>query len=82
MTPIPFEGSNIIIAEGQPEYRPLPAHRSKTYQGVVTTCWEMTLKERLQALWTGKVWARQMAYGKPLQPIDILTERPALVEPG
>lgn len=37
---IKFDGCNITFAEDQPEYLPLPAH--KTADGKVTSCWGLS----------------------------------------
>ena len=43
MTPLRFNGINVIVGENNPEYNTLPAHIST--DGVITTCWEMTDEE-------------------------------------
>lgn len=79
MTPTQFTGSNITFAKDQPEYLPLPAHVSD-YNGIVTSCWQLSLRERLKMLWTGRLWLQQMAFGKPLQPQKPSADRPTLYE--
>lgn len=44
MKPKKFNEVNVIYGEGQPEYLPLPAH--KTEAGEVTTCWELSPEEK------------------------------------
>jgi hypothetical protein len=63
---VQFKECNVIYAENQPEYLPLPAHRSK--DGTVTSCWKMSWKERLRVLFTGKVFLQLLTFNKPLQP--------------
>ena len=70
-----FKNSNRMIAKDQPEYTTLPAHVS---QGVVTTCWTATLKERLFFLFFGKVWLQTMTMGEPLQPLKMAINQPDL----
>lgn len=65
MTPIAFEGSNVVIAKDQPEYLPLPAYVDNSE---TITCWKLTWKERFKIFFTGILWFRQMNYGDPLQP--------------
>lgn len=74
MTPVKFNEQNVVYAESQPEYLPLPAHKTK--DGVVTSCWKMTLKERLKVSITGRIYLSVMTFNKPLQPLLISTNRP------
>ena len=67
MQPITFPQSNVVYAKDQPEYLPLPAHKSA--EGIVTSCWKLNFKERLKVLWSGKIFWRQMTFNQPLQPI-------------
>ena len=67
MKPIKFKEQTHTYAEDQPEYIPLPVH--KDYEGAVTSCWQLTWKERLQVLIYGKVWHTQLTFNQPLQPI-------------
>jgi hypothetical protein len=66
MKPIEFEYSNRIFAKDQPEYLPLPAH--VTTDGVVTSCWRLTLGERIKVLFTGRIFWSTMTFNQPLQP--------------
>ena len=68
MTPIKFEGSNVVFAEDQPEYLPLPAYRSGDESGSVVFCWGLSWKERLQLFLTGKLWHKVLTFSGPLQP--------------
>ena len=59
MKPVVFDGCGlnghrVVMAEDQPEYPPLPAHRDG--QGIVTTCWRMGLWEGIKAAFTGRIW--------------------------
>lgn len=67
MKAVEFNGHNVVYAKDQPEYLPLPAHRSK--EGEVTTCWELSFLERLKVLWTGRVYLTQLTFNEPLQPV-------------
>ena len=66
MKPIGFKQQNCIYAEHQQEYLPLPAHKSE--EGIVTTCWKLSLVERITLLITGRFWGQFMTFNKPLQP--------------
>jgi hypothetical protein len=66
MQPIKFEGHNIVIAEDQKEYLPLPAHADT--EGVVTTCWQLSLKERIRMFFSGRLFLTVITFNTPLQP--------------
>ena len=69
MTPIKFPGSNVVFAEDQPQYNPLPAHRDRDdLEGTLTVCWKLSWRERLIVLFTGKLWHQVMTFNQPLQP--------------
>lgn len=74
MIPTEFEGFNVTFAKDQPEYLPLPAHRSD--DGVVTTCWKLTLLERLKVLVYGRLWLQQMSFNQALQPQRASVDKP------
>ncbi len=74
MKPIDFKGTNVVFAKNQPEYLPLPAVR--TEDGIVTTCWEASFKERLKFLFRGKLWLQLMTFNHPLQPILPSIDKP------
>lgn len=77
MTPIKFEGSNIVFAEDQPQYQDLPAHRDSEDQSKpVVTCWEMTAEERKEFDKTGKIYLTLLTFGKPLEPIKMEVKNP------
>ena len=67
MTPVAFPGHNVTFAKDQPEYLPLPAHRSE--DGEVTSCWSLSWRERLRLLWSGRFYITLMTFNGPLQPI-------------
>jgi hypothetical protein len=66
MSPIAFPEHNVVLGAQQPEYLPLPAHRSP--DGHVVTCWKLTWRERFKVLFVGKVWSHQLTFNRPLQP--------------
>ena len=67
MKPIKFPQSNVVYAENQPEYIPLPAHKTKN--GIVTSCWKFSWKERLRILLGANLFWSQMSFNQPLQPV-------------
>jgi hypothetical protein len=66
MNPIVFAEQTTILAEHQPEYRPLPVCVAE--DGEVISCWRFTWRERFRLLFGGKLWLRQLTFGSPLQP--------------
>jgi hypothetical protein len=71
---IKFEGCNVTYAKDQPEYLPLPAYRN--ISGDVTSCWKMNFKERLKALFTGKVYFTLLTFNNPIQPQIASIDKP------
>ncbi len=67
MKPVKFKEQNVTYAENQKEYLALPAHKSK--DGNVVSCWRMTFRERIKALFGGRIWIMTMTFNKPLQPL-------------
>lgn len=76
MKAIDFDECNNIYAENQPEYLPLECHRDSA--GKVTSCWGLSFKERIKALLSGKIWLQILTFNKPLQPVNMTTDKPEL----
>lgn len=74
MKPVKFKESNITFAGNQPEYLPLPAHR--TEDGQVISLWQLDWRERVKILFTGKLWLRVLTFNKALQPLALDVNRP------
>ncbi len=72
MKPIKFKEQNVVYAKDQPEYLPLPAH--KTNEGYVTSCWSLDWKEKLKVLFSGKVFVTCLTFNQPLQPLRVQAE--------
>jgi type II secretory pathway component PulM len=76
-----FPGHNMVAAENQPQYLQLPAYREPEYgknlDGELTCCWQLSWRERLRLLWSGKVWHTVLTFWDPLQPQMLSTRRPA-----
>lgn len=71
-----------IFGSSQKEYVPLPGLRGQDEYRMVTTRWHLTWQERLRLLVSGDLWVQMLTFGKPLQPIKILTEEPTPEECG
>ena len=76
MNLIKFEEQNMVIAEDQPEYKSMPAHRAS--DGRVTCCWQLTWKERFKIFWNGIMWHQILTFHNSLQPQLLSTEKPEL----
>ncbi len=73
MKPIAIKGMNVVYAKNQPEFVPLPA--KKREDGVVYTCWGMTIRERIRVLLRGRIYLSVMTFNNPLQPLLMSTEK-------
>lgn len=71
-----FPEASVTIAKDQPEYISMPAHKAD--DGVVTCCWQMSWRERIRVLITGRVWHQVMTFRAPLQPQLLSTSKPEL----
>ena len=68
MRPIGFKMQNAVYAKDQPEYIPLPVYKHNDSMLCVSSCWRMSLVERVKVLFTGVVWLTMPTFGKPLTP--------------
>jgi D-serine dehydratase len=68
MKPIDFKERNTMVAENQEEYLTLPSYVDKGPKGEVIFCMQMTFKERVKLLFTGKLWCCLLCFGKPVTP--------------
>ena len=69
MQPIKFKEANTTLAENQPEYLPLPVYYNNTEpEGRMISCWQLTWRERVKLLFTGKLWFTQLTFHQQLQP--------------
>lgn len=75
---IPFAEQTITIAEDQPQYRALPAFKFGDPEGRIACCWQLSLKERLQVLFTGRIWHQILTFNTPLQPQLLTVEKPEM----
>lgn len=68
MKPSKFPEQNVVFAEDQPEYLPLPAFKNDSPQGEVISCWKLSFRERLIILFKGYLWVQLLTFNKPLTP--------------
>jgi hypothetical protein len=78
MTPVAYQGHNVVIAKDQKEYFPIPAHVSRA--GVVTICWKLTEDEMEQILVTGMFWHQIHTFNTPMNPVHLSAVKPTLDE--
>lgn len=71
-----FPEQNATIAKAQPPYIPMPVHVSYDDQGRMVCCWKLSLVERLQVLFTGKVWHQILTFYQPMQPQLLTISKP------
>jgi len=76
MKAIKFKECNSTYAKEQPEYSPLPAHKS--LDGMVTTCWSFSFMERIKILIFGKLFLQILTFNKPLQPLKMEIDKPIM----
>jgi len=74
MKAIHFKEENCVYAENQPQYLPIPAH--KTPEGVVITCYNLTFWESVRVLCGAKIWVTCLTFNKPLQPQKLSINNP------
>lgn len=75
MKPIEFPEQNVVFAKDQPQYEPLPAWREEGGMGTVVSCWQLTWRERLRIMFTGRLWVSLAMFGRPLTPSFFTTKK-------
>ena len=61
--------TDIVIAENQPEYLPLPALvKIDDPRGKIITAWELTDTELLVLIQTKRLYITYLTFNQPLQP--------------
>lgn len=79
MKVVSFPEQTVLIAKDQPEYIALPAHRLKNDPyGRITCCWQLTWRERLAVLFSGRIWHQVLTFNNPLQPQLLMAEKPVM----
>ncbi len=74
MQPIEFEHQNTVLGKDQPEYNPLPAHRTEDRESAVTSCWELSDADLEEITRTRRIYVTQLTFRHPLQPLLVQTE--------
>ena len=78
MNLIEFKEQTEIIAKDQPEYFPMPACILQNQEGEIICCWQLTWKEKLKILFTGKIWHSIWTFGQAVQPQLLEINKPDL----
>lgn len=76
---LPPGACEVVIAEDQPEYQPLPSVRLMNPQGEVVTRWELSDEELEQVIKHRSVWLVMMTFNQPVTPV-IITAAPPEIE--
>jgi hypothetical protein len=76
MKPIEFSGSNVIFAKDQKPYLPLPAYQDDIQGGRIFHCWQLSFRERIKILFTGRLWINVLNFHQPPQPIKPMVDNP------
>ena len=80
MKSITFKEVNQIIGADSEGYKQLYVHKTKDQFGDVTSCWKLSLFERIQVLFTGKVWLCQRTFNHDLVNSLITTEKDEVIK--
>lgn len=72
MKAVEFEEVNIRISEDQEEYETLPAFHNKQ-EGSLTFCFDLNKEELDEIIRTGKIYFKQLTFGRPMNPIAMST---------
>ena len=75
---VEFPEATTVYAKDQPQYLPLPAHRFGDADGRIACCWRLSWRERLQILFTGRIWHQVLTFNQPLQPQLLSVEKPEM----
>jgi hypothetical protein len=79
---VPHGWRRAVVAENQPEYRPMPALIGYHYvEKPHLSCWKLTWRERLKVLLRGELWVCHLTFDGPIRsepqsPLMLDVERP------
>lgn len=76
MKPVRFKEQNKVYAKDQRPYLPLPVYEDDEQGGRVFHCWQLSFKERIKLLFTGKLWINVLNFKQKLQPIKPMIDNP------
>lgn len=79
---IEFPEQTLVVAKDQPQYRPMPAHIDLTKpEFPFTCCWQLSWRERLAVLLTGRIWHTVLTFGDRIQPQLLQVVKPEMPTP-
>lgn len=64
-----YQSQEKVYAKDQPQYKPLPTHRSK--DGIVLSRWTLTESERVAVASGSDLFLYNWTFNQPLQPIRL-----------
>lgn len=73
MKPIEFAECNTTWAKDQKPFLPLPAF---TNDQETISLWQLTWRERITVLFSGRIWHRQSNYKQKLQGVSMSVDTP------
>ena len=80
MEAIKFKECNVDFAKNQEEYNTLPAFADRK-NGVVTTCYKLSLKDLIKIIFTRKIWLSLLTFNKPLTPQLLSVNKKDVIAP-
>ena len=83
LKPIEFKGQNVVYAQDQPEYIPLPGYKvpSRVVEGNFVSCWKPTFWDRFRILFGAKLWLEQWTFHNDLQPVKLTVDKNETIVP-
>lgn len=76
MKPVSFDEHSFTIARSGEE---IPAHLDEaSIEFTLTICWQLSIRERIKLLFTGRLWHQVHTFGHALQPQTLAINKPAL----
>ena len=76
---IEFPEQNVVIAEDQKEYLPMPAYKLPGHpQGYTVCCWDLTVAEIEEVARTGIIWQTILTFNNPMHPQLLSVEKPEM----
>jgi hypothetical protein len=76
MKPTSFEGQNLTLGKGQPEYLELPALVCNDTEGTVWSCWELDEEDIKDLIKNKRIWVGQLTFKNRFAPQLITTVIP------
>ena len=76
MKPVIFDGHNIVLGKGQPQYIELPALRCNDASGTVWSCWEPDEADIADLIKHRKLWVGQLSFRGPFSPQMVTASMP------